>query len=147
MHTAYENFITKRVVSIFVSAVFKAPDLVSYNQIIEHKKEIDDYLGTVKFIEKPKDIKIYLTKEMTSSRVKAVDVKAFSHIFPLYFLPLAEELNDIYPLTPFQFLVISMIELNAYVIALVATNVPLSFVDNNGRNEMNRSYIKLILKL
>lgn len=83
MHTAYENFITKRVVSIFVSAVSKAPDLVSYNQIIEHKKEIDYYLGTVKFIEEPKDIKIYLTKEMTSSRVKAVDVKAFSHIFPL----------------------------------------------------------------
>ena len=40
-----------------------------------------------------------------------------------------------------------MIELNAYVIALVATNVPLSFVDNYGRNEMKRSYIKLILKL
>lgn len=51
MHTAYENFITKRVVSILVSAVFKALDPVSYKQIIEHKKGIDVFLGTVKFIE------------------------------------------------------------------------------------------------
>ena len=29
----------------------------------------------------------------------------------------------------------------------MATNVPLSFVDNDGRNEMKRSYIKLILNL
>ena len=53
---------------------------------------------------------------MTASRVKAVDVKAFSHIFPLYFLPLAEELKANHPLTAFQFLVKNMIELNAYVI-------------------------------
>lgn len=134
MHTGYENFFAKRICGILCKSKMKNLNPQMFKPIIQRKEESQKYLSKCHLFEEPREMCKYLRQEMVDNRIKAIDLKALSHMFNFYFIPL-ERLFSKEDLDPFIRMVLWLLELNCYVVTFSSINVPISFLKNeHGEN-------------